>query len=128
MSVKHPCARAGARLEACHAAQASADTCRIIPYFIIRRLLAPLFTLIQSRSQTYERGEHIVDPHTGAPPTGVLSVTVVDPGLATTDAYPTAAHAVGKTGSGWTARLVGYVAMTILTDETVLDTPGFPVI
>ena len=32
---------------------------------------------------TYERGEHILDPHTGRPPRGVLSVTVTGPDLAT---------------------------------------------
>ncbi|MDB5076610.1 MAG: thiamine biosynthesis protein, partial [Chloroflexi bacterium] len=30
-------------------------------------------------SGAYERGEHIVDPHTGFPPTGILSVTIVGP-------------------------------------------------
>jgi thiamine biosynthesis lipoprotein len=77
-------------------------------------------------SGTYERGEHIVDPHTGAVPAGVLSVTVVGPDLAVADAYATAAYAMGKAGPGWTARVVGYEAMTILADDTVLYTPAFP--
>ena len=49
---------------------------------------------------TYERGEHIVDPHTGRPPRGVLSVTVLGPELATADAYATAAFAMGAAGPG----------------------------
>lgn len=79
-------------------------------------------------SGAYERGEHIVDPHTGAPPIGVLSVTVIGPDLATADAYATAAYAMGAAGPAWTSRLPGYEAMTILADETVLSTIGFPAV
>lgn len=77
-------------------------------------------------SGTYARGEHIVDPHTGLAPAGILSVTVVGPDLATADAYATAIYAMGEDGPAWTARLFGYEAMTILADETVLSTRWFP--
>ncbi|MGH2343955.1 MAG: FAD:protein FMN transferase [Chloroflexota bacterium] len=77
-------------------------------------------------SGAYERGIHIIDPYTGLPPGDVLSVTIVGPDLTTADAYATAAYAMGKAGPAWTARLVGYQAMTILADETVLSTMGFP--
>jgi thiamine biosynthesis lipoprotein len=77
-------------------------------------------------SGAYERGNHIVDPHTGRPPDDVLSVTIIGPDLAVADAYATAAYAMGKAGPAWTARLDGYEAMTILADETVLSTMGFP--
>ncbi len=77
-------------------------------------------------SGAYERGAHIVDPRTGQVPTGVLSVTIVGPDLATADAYATAAYAMGRAGPAWTARLAGYEAMTILEDQTVLSTPAFP--
>ena len=73
----------------------------------------------------YERGAHIVDPHTGAPPTGLLSVTVVGPDLATADAYATTAFAMGADGPAWTASLAGYDAMCITSDHRVLSTPGF---
>jgi FAD:protein FMN transferase len=76
-------------------------------------------------SGAYERGEHIVDPHTGRPPEGVLSVTIVGPDLATADAFATAAFAMGAAGPAWTARLRGYEAMTILACDEVLATPGF---
>jgi thiamine biosynthesis lipoprotein len=58
----------------------------------------------------------------------VLSVTVVGPELVTADAYATAAYARGVDGPDWTAGLVsrGYEALTILADERVLATPGFP--
>ena len=78
-------------------------------------------------SGAYARGEHIVDPHTGRPPSGILSVTIVGRELATADAYATAAFAMGPDlAPHWTARLEGYEAMTILADETVFKTRGFP--
>lgn len=77
-------------------------------------------------SGAYARGEHVVDPHTGRSPSGVLSVTVVGPELATADAYATAAFAMGEAGPEWTASLGLYEAMTILADNRVLLTPGFP--
>ena len=73
----------------------------------------------------YERGEHVLDPHTGRPPRGVLQVTIVGPDLGLADAYATAAFAMGTEGPEWTASLSSYEAMTILADDTVLTTPGF---
>ena len=78
-------------------------------------------------SGLYARGDHVLDPHTGLRPEGLLSVTITGPELATADAYATAAFAMGTGGPAWTARLDGYEAMSILTSETVLSTPGFPV-
>jgi thiamine biosynthesis lipoprotein len=82
--------------------------------------------LALATSGQYERGDHVLDPHTGAPPEGVLSVTVTGPVLGTADAYATAAFAMGADGPPWTATLDGYEAMTILADGTVLSTAGFP--
>jgi FAD:protein FMN transferase len=80
--------------------------------------------LAVATSGAYERGEHIVDPRTGRPPQGVLSVTVAGPDLGTADAYSTAAFAMGVDGPAWTATLDGYSALTILADGRVLSTPG----
>jgi uncharacterized protein len=77
-------------------------------------------------SGTYRRGEHVVDPHSGRAPVGVLSVTITGPELATADAYATAAFAMGEAGPEWTASLGLYEAMTILADGRMLLTPGFP--
>ncbi len=77
-------------------------------------------------SGAYERGAHIVDPHTGLPPGDVLSVTIVGPDLTVADAFATAAYAMGDVGPAWTARLGDYQAMTIMADNTVLSTRGFP--
>lgn len=76
-------------------------------------------------SATYERGEHILDPRTGRPPAGVLSVTVTGPDLAVADAYATAAFAMGADGPAWTAGLDGYAAMTVLDGGRVLCTRRF---
>ena len=82
--------------------------------------------LAVATSGAYERGEHVFDPHTGAAPRGVLSVTVTGPDLGTADAYATAALAMGRRGAQWAATLDGYEAMTILADERVLFTERFP--
>jgi thiamine biosynthesis lipoprotein len=48
------------------------------------------------------------------------------PDHGTADAYSTAAFALGAGGPAWTLGLDGYEAMTILADDRVLCTPGFP--
>jgi FAD:protein FMN transferase len=81
--------------------------------------------LAVATSGEYERGSHILDPHTGRPPSGLLSVTIVGPDLARADAYATAAFAMGDNGPEWTMTLGGYDAMCITRDHQVLTTPGF---
>jgi FAD:protein FMN transferase len=76
-------------------------------------------------SGVYERGAHVVNPHSGRPANGTLSVTVVGPELGAADAFATAALAMGTGGAAWTASLSGFEAMTISADERVLTTPGF---
>jgi thiamine biosynthesis lipoprotein len=92
------------------------------------RIAAVLETddLAVATSGAYVRGDHVVDPHTGRPPEGVLSVTVAGPELATADAFATAAFAMGPDGPEWTRGLRPYEAMTITADEKVLSTAGFP--
>src|SRR3954452_2573435 len=82
--------------------------------------------LAVATSGAYERGPHLLDPRTGAPPSGVLSVTVVGAHPGRADAYSTAAFALGADGPAWTLGLDGYEAMTILAGDRVLRTPGFP--
>ncbi len=81
--------------------------------------------LAVATSGEYEQRGHIRDPHTGRPPAGLLSVTVIGPDLGEADAYATAAFAMGGDGPGWTATLAGYDAMCITSDRRVLQTPGF---
>ncbi len=77
-------------------------------------------------SGAYARGDHVWNPHSGRAPRGILSVTIVGPDLGTADAYATAAFAMGpERAPHWTARLLGYEAMTILADETVFKDRRF---
>lgn len=77
-------------------------------------------------SGAYERGDHVLDPHSGRAPQGVHSVTICGDDLGTADAYATAAFAMGAAGPEWTLGLHGYEAMAILADGRQLSTPGFP--
>ena len=54
-------------------------------------------------------------------------MTITGPVLADADAFATAAFAMDEKGPAWTARLVGYEAMTIMADGRVLSTAGFPI-
>jgi thiamine biosynthesis lipoprotein len=76
-------------------------------------------------SGTYVRGAHIQDPFAGRAPSGLLSVTVVGPDIATADAYATAAFAMGVTRAGhFCAGLDGYDAVLIRNDDSVITTTG----
>ncbi len=76
-------------------------------------------------SGTYERGAHVVDPRTGRPATGLVSVTVTGPELTTTDAYATAALAMGADAPAWLAGLDGYEAQVVSEQGRGWSTPGF---
>ncbi len=75
-------------------------------------------------SGTYERGAHIVDPHSGAAAESLVSLTVVGPSLTYADAYATAAFAMGLDGPAWIARQPGFDAFAITSDDRTLATPG----
>jgi FAD:protein FMN transferase len=74
-------------------------------------------------SGLYERGGHIVDPHTGRVPTGLRSLTVVGPTLALADAFATAGFAMGEAGIAWVAGQPGFGAVGITADHRVVTTP-----
>nr|WP_310715985.1 FAD:protein FMN transferase [Streptomyces lydicus] len=82
--------------------------------------------LAVATSGSAERGPHILDPHTGTPAAGPASVTVVGPDLSTTDAYATAAFAMGADARAWLAGLDGYEGFAVLRDGSSWRTPGFP--
>ena len=76
-------------------------------------------------SGTYERGAHIFDPVAQRAPSGLLSVTIVGPDVATADAYATAAFAMGAIGAAhFCSGLNDYHAVLIREDDTVITTPG----
>ncbi len=68
-------------------------------------------------SGAYERGEHITNPLTAAPPQDWLCITVVGPSLTLADAYATAAFAMGAGGLAWVAAHPGYRAYGITPDD-----------
>jgi thiamine biosynthesis lipoprotein len=68
-------------------------------------------------SGAYERGDHITDPKTGAPPRDWLSLTVVGPSLTYADAYATAGFAMGPRALSWVATHPGYRAYGVTRDE-----------
>ena len=82
--------------------------------------------LAVATSGAYERGQHVLDPHTKRPPEGVLSVTVVGPSITWADTYATALFAMGTDGVRWAAEtLPDYPACCITTDRRLLWTEGF---
>ena len=74
-------------------------------------------------SATYERGEHIVDPHTGKVPEVLASVTIVGPDLTQTDIWATAVFVLGADGTALLPS--GYDAFLVTRDGLTLSTPGF---
>jgi len=75
-------------------------------------------------SGTYERGEHIYDPHTGRPAAHLASVTVVGPGIAWVDVAATAAFAMGTGAAAWLAQQYGLEAYVIGHDGQATFTDG----
>ena len=76
-------------------------------------------------SGEYVRGAHILDPHIDHAPSGLLSVTIVGPDIATADAYATAVFAMGAArAERFCVGLDGYDAVLIRDDDTVVTTSG----
>ncbi|MEU3463511.1 FAD:protein FMN transferase [Streptomyces sp. NPDC006733] len=84
-------------------------------------------TLAVATSGPAERGCHILDPHTGAPPADPLaSVTVVARTLTEADAWATAACAMGaERARGWLAALPGAEAFAVTPAGATWKTAGF---
>ncbi|MGE7436971.1 MULTISPECIES: FAD:protein FMN transferase [Kitasatospora] len=82
--------------------------------------------LAVATSGTAERGAHVLDPRTGRPATGLASLTLVGRRIARTDAWTTAAFAMGPDrGLAWAAARPEVEALAILPDGTHRRTPGF---
>jgi len=72
-----------------------------------------------------ERGAHIINPHTGQPAAALASLTVVGARLAATDAYATAAFAMGSAARDWVESLDGYEAFAVTPGGQAWQTSGF---
>ncbi|MDT4894847.1 MAG: FAD:protein transferase [Pseudonocardiales bacterium] len=81
--------------------------------------------LAVATSGSAERGAHVLDPHTGRPPDGLASVTVVGRRLAYTDAYATAAYAMGHGAQDFVEGLAGYAAFGVRVDGAMWCTSGW---
>jgi thiamine biosynthesis lipoprotein len=77
-------------------------------------------------SGTYERGAHLIDPHSGSPMARLASASVCGPDLGLADALATALAVAGEEGLGFVEVIDGYEALTIALDGTRRWTPGFP--
>ncbi len=76
-------------------------------------------------SGSYIRGAHIYDPHTGAVPRGLVSITVIGPDVLEADRFATAAFAMGKKGIEFIARKAGFEAYAIDEGGIATMTSGF---
>jgi thiamine biosynthesis lipoprotein len=76
-------------------------------------------------SGTYEKGAHILDPHTGEPAATFLSFTVAGPDILQTDVFATAAFAMGMRGLDFIRNAPGYEAFAIDKELRAWSTPGF---
>ena len=86
--------------------------------------------LCLATSGTYERGAHVIDPHTGRPPTGLASLTVFGPRLAIVDAsrdggvrYGRGRRRMGGASAGYGVCAVTE-AIRVVYDDEFLRTAG----
>ena len=77
-------------------------------------------------SGTYERGAHLIDPHSGRTISRVASASVTGPDLGTADALATALAVAGENGLAIIEGLDGYEALTIGLDGSRRCTAEFP--
>lgn len=90
---------------------------------VVRVVLAG--DLAVATSGTYEKGGHVLDPHTGLPAEGLVSATVAGPDIVTADVYATAVLAKGPAGLALVEALAGYEAYVIRPDLRASWTSGF---
>ena len=92
-----------------------------------RHLFAGVVTgmdLAVATSGTYEKGLHVVDPHTGLAAADLVSVTVIGADILEADVYATAALAMGDRGLDFMEAIPGYEAYVIGSDLLAGRTSG----
>jgi thiamine biosynthesis lipoprotein len=77
-------------------------------------------------SGTYERGDHLIDPHSGRPRARVASASVTGPDLGLADALATAVAVAGDTGLSLVEAIEDYEALVIDFDGALRWTRHFP--
>jgi thiamine biosynthesis lipoprotein len=93
------------------------------PSKLIRKLA--LHSCGIATSGTYIRGNHIYNPHTGAPADEIASLTVVAPDVYEADRFATAAFAMGAQGIRFMAGIAGCDAYMVDREGVATYTPGF---
>ncbi len=81
--------------------------------------------LAVATSGTYEKGDHILDPHTKTAVSRLISFTVIGPDILQADVYATAGFAMGDGGLGFIDRVPGYEAYAIDRNLIASWTSGF---
>lgn len=74
----------------------------------------------------YERGPHLVDPHSGRPTTRVASASVTGPDLGLADALATALAVAGAAGLAFVDAVPGYAGLVIGFDGSRVSSAEFP--
>jgi thiamine biosynthesis lipoprotein len=77
-------------------------------------------------SGTYERGNHLIDPHSGQPISRVASASVTGPDLGLADALATAIAVAGEDALTFVETLADYEALTVAFDGSSRWTTHFP--
>jgi len=77
-------------------------------------------------SGSYERGQHLIDPHSGTPAARAASASVTGPDLGLADALATALAVAGPDGLEFVAAIAGYAGLVIGFDGAARSSPGFP--
>lgn len=76
-------------------------------------------------SGTAIRGQHIYNPRSDEPISGVVSLSVIAPTIIDADRMATAAFAMGKKGIEFIEKLPGYEAYLVDTDKRATATTGW---
>jgi thiamine biosynthesis lipoprotein len=97
------------------------------PYASSELLCVVVGATALATSGTYERGLHLIDPHTGSPVTKVASASVTGPDLGVADALATAVAVAGEEGLAMVEAIDGYGAMIVGLDGAMRWTAGFPI-
>ncbi len=88
--------------------------------------IVPLRSGALATSGTAARGEHIIDPRTGAVPSSLLQVSVTGPTLLWADVLATAAFVAGDDALDLVASHPGYQATVITVDGRIRSTAAMP--
>ncbi len=75
-------------------------------------------------SGTYERGNHIYNPHSKAAQSDIMSMTVIGPNIYEVDRFATPAFAMGRKGIDFIEQLPGFEAYMIDTSSIATMTSG----